>query len=128
MSADFVGEQIRRSNLLGSAPLRAAIPGDLSAGNRTWQANETGLLAAVHDLEPHRGLALLTNYNESLQTRPSPAGMASPIPPVPVQNIPTLVAGQRISVGKYTVQVERHLSQGVSARQLSHVLDMLNET
>ena len=34
--------------------------------------------------------------------------------PYPQQNKGTLVPGQTISVNKYTVQVERYLSQGMS--------------
>lgn len=39
-----------------------------------------------------------------------------------VQNKGTLVPGQSISVNKYTVQVERYLSQGISSLEPDHVL------
>ena len=42
--------------------------------------------------------------------------MASPLPYFGAQNKGTLVPGQSIAVNKYTVQVERYLSQGKYGR------------
>ena len=61
----------------------------------TWDQN-------IGDLLPH-------------QTPPSSQPMAHPIPTY-AQPHGTLAPGQTISVNKYTVQVERYLSQGKSNR------------